>query len=80
MWRRCTEPNNRSYRFYGARGVTVCKRWKRFENFFADMGPRPAGRTLDRKNANGNYTPGNCRWATPLVQRHNRRSIHNEEE
>lgn len=60
-------------RNYSDRGITVTDRWLSFENFLADMGERPAGRTLDRINNDGNYEPGNCRWATALEQRHNRR-------
>jgi hypothetical protein len=73
MRRRCLDPNTIGWKSYGGRGIKICKRWNRFENFFADMGPRHNGKTLDRINANGNYTPSNCRWATPLDQRHNRR-------
>jgi hypothetical protein len=73
MFDRCYNKKNKSFKNYGAHGVTVCKRWHKFENFLADMGLRPPGRTLDRINPYGNYTPSNCRWATRLQQRHNRR-------
>jgi hypothetical protein len=71
---RCLNPKTRSFQNYGALGVTVCERWcNSFETFLADMGERPPGKTLDRIDPHGNYEPGNCRWATPLEQRHNQR-------
>ena len=74
MVRRCSEPKNIGWKNYGGRGVTVCARWQRLENFLADMGERPTGKTLDRyPNSNGNYEPGNCRWATWEEQARNRR-------
>ena len=73
MKARCNNPKNRSYKDYGGRGITVCARWSNFVNFLADMGEKPAGKTLDRKNVNGNYEPDNCRWATPKEQALNRR-------
>lgn len=70
---RCTRPNVPNFKSYGARGIKVCERWQTFENFYADMGDRPDGKTLDRIDQNGNYELGNCRWATHKVQARNRR-------
>lgn len=77
MKARCFNAKGNAYRHYGARGVTVCERWKNsFENFFDDMGPRPSAQhSLDRfPNNDGNYEPGNCRWATKKEQDFNKRS------
>lgn len=74
MRSRCNNPNKSNYRFYGARGVSVCKRWGRFENFFEDMGNMPNGFTLDRIDPNGNYEPSNCRWASWETQYKNKRT------
>lgn len=73
MIARCTNPNNVMFYLYGGRGITVCERWRTFDNFLADMGPRPDGLTLDRIDPEGHYEPGNCRWATPKEQQENRR-------
>jgi hypothetical protein len=74
MKQRCLNPNNRAYGNYGGRNISVCERWRRFENFLADMGEPPPGKSLDRyPNNDGNYEPGNCRWATPREQFLNQR-------
>lgn len=74
MKNRCTCPNNQSYVHYGGRGITVCARWLRsFQHFLEDMGPRPAGTSIDRIDVNGNYERKNCRWATREVQARNKR-------
>lgn len=71
---RCENPKNAGYYKYGARGIRVCERWRKFENFLADMGPRPSPKhSIDRIDNDGNYEPGNCRWADALTQLYNRR-------
>jgi len=74
MKQRCLNPSNRKYRYYGGRGISICPRWQSYENFLLDMGRKPsADLTLDRIDNDGNYEPGNCRWATIAQQAQNQR-------
>lgn len=75
MKQRCTNPAHKSFKNYGGRGIKVCDRWlESFEDFYADMGNRPAGTTLERDEVDGNYEPGNCKWVTYKEQGNNRRN------
>jgi hypothetical protein len=71
----CNNPNNQVYRYYGGRGIKVCKRWDKFENFAADVGPHPGkGWSIHRKNNDGDYEPANVEWATRSTQQRNKRT------
>jgi hypothetical protein len=73
MLDRCRNPKNPAYKYYGSRGIQVCERWLTFDNFFADMGHRPEGKTINRIKNDGNYEPDNCNWATRSEQMENTR-------
>lgn len=75
MIQRCTKPGHKGFKYYGARGIRVCDRWmESFGAFLSDMGAPPSAiHSLDRLNPDGNYEPGNVRWATPAEQARNKR-------
>ena len=74
MIQRCRNPNNKAYKNYGGRGITVCDRWLKFENFFEDMGECPSGLSLERIRNSGHYEPSNCKWDTRKSQARNTRT------
>jgi hypothetical protein len=73
MKQRCTNPKATGFKNYGGRGITVCPQWMKFSVFLSDMGERPEGMTLDRKDNDQGYRPDNCVWATHKQQATNRR-------
>jgi hypothetical protein len=74
MIARCDLVSHPKYKYYGGRGITVCKEWYSYSQFLADMGEKPDSLSLDRKDNNGNYVKSNCRWATSTEQRKNQRN------
>jgi hypothetical protein len=74
MLERCNDPKSADFPEYGARGITVCERWTSFSSFLADMGPRPAGTSIERENNDRGYAPGNCVWGTLSTQARNKRT------
>lgn len=74
MLTRCRSKRSDDYAIYGGRGISVCPEWDSFETFYRDMGGRPPGKSLDRIDTDGNYEPGNCRWATSAEQNQNKRN------
>lgn len=75
MISRCTNKNTQHWPHYGGRGVEVCRRWHDFQIFLLDMGRRPPGTSLDRIDNDGNYEPGNCRWADAVTQARNSKQV-----
>jgi hypothetical protein len=72
---RCNNKNGSDYKYYGGRGISVCERWRdSFTNFIVDMGERPKGYSIERINNDGNYEPGNCKWASKSEQGYNKRT------
>lgn len=73
IFSRCYNKKATGYKYWGGRGITICERWRDFTNFLTDMGERPEGKSIDRIDNEGNYEPGNCRWATSSEQNRNKR-------
>lgn len=73
MIKRCTNPRADAYKHYGGRGIKVCERWLEFANFYADMGARPQGMSIERRDVDGNYEPSNCEWMPLSDQANNKR-------
>lgn len=73
MKKRCLNPKQVNYKDYGGRGIKIHEPWLKFENFLADMGERPNGKSLDRINVDGHYEPSNCKWSTNKQQARNKR-------
>jgi hypothetical protein len=76
MKQRCLNANCSKYQVYGGRGITICNEWLKFENFYRDMGDRPAGYSIDRINNDGNYEKDNCRWVSISTNSHKPWRIH----
>lgn len=75
MLQRCVTPTHKRYKDYGGRGIKVCARWQLFDNFLADMGTKPKGMSIERRNNDADYGPANCYWATRTEQNRNKRTI-----
>lgn len=78
MRQRCKNPNDPKFKDYGARGIKVCSEWDSFAQFFEDMGEKPDGLSIDRKDNDKGYSKENCKWSTPLEQANNRRPHKNK--
>lgn len=74
MVQRCTNPARNNWHDYGGRGIKVCRRWLKFDNFLADMGERPPGTSIGRRDCDGGYSPANCEWQTDTQQNRQRRN------